>query len=198
MYQQIKSCVRFNDENSDFYTCFKGLVQGETLSTHIFSLFVNDIELNLINECNSVQLNEINLFLLMYADVTGLFTESSEDLQKMLDALFHWTREYKLIVNVDKTKVVIFMPSWQIGTDSFYYNGNLVEIVNNFSYLGMLFNYNGKLNVTQMHIAAQGKKALFCLMKEVQKHNFNVTTLLPYLILMSAQFLIIALKCGGI
>ena len=27
MYQQIKSCVRrFNDETSDFYTCFKGLV----------------------------------------------------------------------------------------------------------------------------------------------------------------------------
>ena len=42
----------------------------------------------------------------------------------------------------------------------------------------MLFNYNGKFNVTQKHIAAQGKKFLFCLMKEVQKHNFNVSTLL--------------------
>ena len=27
MYRQIKSCVRFNDETSDFYTCYKGLVQ---------------------------------------------------------------------------------------------------------------------------------------------------------------------------
>ena len=59
-----------------------------------------------------------------------------------------------------------------------YYNGNLVEVINNLSYQGMLFNYNGKFNVTQQHIAAQGKKALFCLMKEVQKHNFNVPTLL--------------------
>ena len=42
----------------------------------------------------------------------------------------------------------------------------------------MLFNYNGKFNVTQKHIASQGKKVLFCLMKEVQKHNFNVLTLL--------------------
>ena len=178
MYQQIKSCVRFKEETSDFYTCFKGLVQGEALSPLIFSLFVNDIELDLIHDCNTIQLNEINLFLLMYADDTVLFAESSEDLQKMMDALLYWTREYKLTVNVDKTKVVIFRPSWQIENVSFYFNGNLVEIVNNFSYLGMLFNYNGKFNVTQKHIAAQGKKALFCLMKEVQKHNFNVPTLL--------------------
>ena len=39
MYQQIKSCVRFNNELSDFYTCFKGLVLGEALSPLIFSLF---------------------------------------------------------------------------------------------------------------------------------------------------------------
>ena len=42
----------------------------------------------------------------------------------------------------------------------------------------MLFNNNGKFNVTQKHIVAQGKKSLFFLMKEVEKHNFNVPTLL--------------------
>ena len=94
-------------------------MQGEALSPLIFSLFVNDIELDLIHDCNPIQVNEINLFLLMYADDTVLLAESSEDLQKMMNALLHWTREYKLIVNVDKTKVVIFRPSWQIGNDHF-------------------------------------------------------------------------------
>ena len=42
----------------------------------------------------------------------------------------------------------------------------------------MLFNYNGKLNVTQKHKDAQGKNSLFYLMKEVHKLNFNVSTLL--------------------
>ena len=70
MYQQIISCVRFKEENLDFYTCFKGLVQGEALSPLIFLLFVNDIELDLIHDCNTMQLNEINLFLLMHADDT--------------------------------------------------------------------------------------------------------------------------------
>ena len=96
----------------------------------------------------------------------------------MLDSLLHRTRKYKLTVNVDKTKVAIFRGSWQTGDDTFYYNGNLVELVNTFSYLGLLLNYNGKFNVTQKHFASQGKKCLFGLMKEVKKHNFNVATTL--------------------
>ena len=44
MYRQIKSCVKFHGQYSDFYTCYKGLIQGEALSPLFFSLFVNDIE----------------------------------------------------------------------------------------------------------------------------------------------------------
>ena len=36
----------------------------------------------------------------------------------------------------------------------------------------------GNLTSHKKHIAIQGKKSLFCLLKEVQKHNFNVVTLL--------------------
>lgn len=178
MYQQIRSCIKFNNVCSDFYTCHKGLVQGEALSPLIFSLFVNDIELELMHNCHSIQVHEINLFLLMYADDTVLVAESAENLQQMMDALLLWTREYGLLVNNDKTKVIVFRASWQLEDVTFYYNGNKIEIVNTFSYLGLLLNYNGKFNVTQKHIAAQGKKALFCLMKEVKTHNFNPCTLL--------------------
>ena len=62
-----------------------------------------------------------------------------------------------------------------MGDEQFYYNGNRVEIVNTFSYLGLLLNYNGKFNVTQKHIAEMGKKSLFCFMKEVKNHSFNIT-----------------------
>ena len=95
-------------------------MQGEALSPLIFSLLVNNIELDLIHDCSPIQLNEINLLLLMYADDTVLLAESSEDLQKMIDALLHWTRECELFVNVDKTKLVNFRHSWQTGNESFY------------------------------------------------------------------------------
>ena len=157
MYDQIKSCVRFDDELSNFYRCHKGPVQGEALSPLIFLLFVNDIELDIIQNCHSIQINQINLFLLMYADDTILIAETSEHLQEMMDALQTWTHEYGLTVNINKTKVIVFRSSWQLGNETFIYNGEQVEIVNTFSYLGLYLHYNGKFNVTQKHIAAQGK-----------------------------------------
>ena len=69
-----------------------------------------------------------------------------------------------------------------------------MEIVNTFSYLGLLLNNNGKFNVTQKHIAEMGKKSLFCLMKEVKKHNFNIPTLISLFV--SLLFLIIVVNYG--
>ena len=87
MHDQIKPCVRFDDELSNVYRCNQGLVRGEALSPLIPSLFVNDIELDIIQNCHSIQINQINLFLLMYADDTILIAETSEHLQEMVDAL---------------------------------------------------------------------------------------------------------------
>ena len=98
---------------SDFYDCCKGVVQGEALSPLIFSLFINDIETDLLqNKIQSSDINEINIFLLMYADDTVLVAERAESLQSLLDWLSKWTDDYGLTVNVTKTKVLVFRPSW--------------------------------------------------------------------------------------
>ena len=90
----------------------------------------------------------------------SLVAESAEMLQKLLDELFIRTEDYGLKVNVQKIKVIVFRPSWQMRDEQFYYNGNRVEIVNTFSYLGLLLNYNGKFNVTQKYIAEMGEKII--------------------------------------
>ena len=48
-----------------------------------------------------------------------------------------------------KSTFMVFKPSWQMRDEQFYYNGNRLEIVNTFSYIGLLLNYNGKFNITQ-------------------------------------------------
>ena len=60
------------------------------------------------NCCNSLELQDLNLILLLYADDTVIFSESVAGLQKMLDTLNLYTDKWKLVVNVSKTKMVVF------------------------------------------------------------------------------------------
>jgi hypothetical protein len=64
--------------------CNIGLMQGESLSSFLYAMYVNDIEIELINQgCQSYELKMLNLYLLMYADDTVLFSENVHELQNM-------------------------------------------------------------------------------------------------------------------
>ena len=44
-------------------------MQGETLSPLLFSLYINNLEINFVKDnCPSLEIQEVSLFLLMYAD----------------------------------------------------------------------------------------------------------------------------------
>jgi len=81
-------------------------------------LYLNDLEEYLSeNSVNHLEfLNEnciqhigmyLKLFLLFYGDDTVIFAESAEDLQAALN-IFEEYSEWKLSINVSKTKIVVF------------------------------------------------------------------------------------------
>ena len=59
-------------------------------------------------------------------------------------------------------------------TDKWYYDGNCIEVVNSFNYLGLLLNYNGKFTVTEKLIASQGCKAMFARKRSCKNLILNV------------------------
>lgn len=74
MYLNVKSCVTINGFYTDFFKNNVGLMQGEVLSPILFALYVNDCEMEFINNnCKAVELKELSLFLLMYADDMVIF-----------------------------------------------------------------------------------------------------------------------------
>jgi hypothetical protein len=84
MCSKVRACIRLNCDMSDTFTCDKGLVQGEALSPFLFSLFINDLEIELIKQNSpSIEIGEINLFRLMYADDTVLLSDTVQDLQTL-------------------------------------------------------------------------------------------------------------------
>ena len=60
--------------------------------------------------------------------------------------------------------------------EKWYFNDILLDIVNEFNYLGILMCYNGKFLKTQKHVADQGRKALFAINNSLKNHCFNVET----------------------
>ena len=57
-----------------------------------------------------------------------------------------------------------------------FFNDILLDIANEFNYLGILMCYNGKFLKTQKHVADQGRKALFAIISSLKNHCFNVET----------------------
>lgn len=171
MYTIVKSCIKYHSSQSQFLTSNIGLKQGDPSSPLLFMFFINDITQNINSNFNSIfTLDEINIFMLLYADDAVLFARSPEALQSILTDLERYCRIWGLKINTSKTKTMIFEKGRHTTFD-FYLNNTKLEVVSSFKYLGMHFFKNGNLLRTQKRIAEHASYALhnlFVLLKQVE------------------------------
>ena len=124
--------------------------QGECLSPFLFSIYLNDLENELILQgTDGFDFGMLKLYLLLYADDIVIFSETMDGLQKGLDILFEYCKRWKLTINTDKTKIMIFRTSDSIPRYmKFTFDGKNIEIVSKFVYLGITFTTGGSFNET--------------------------------------------------
>ena len=173
IYYNVKSQVKHNNTLSSSFTCNIGVRQGECLSPFLFSMCLNDLEDELRNSgVQGIVTDLIQLFVLLYADDIILMATSVADLQKALDTLAIYCIRWKLVVNVIKTKIVIFRKGGRLPVNiKFMYNGIEIEIVSQYSYLGVLFTSGGSCLQTQKMLAGQALKAIFTLNRYLYKFS---------------------------
>lgn len=171
MYNNVKSRVKFNTAKGKEFVCHTGVRQGECLSPFLFSMFINDLENELSTKgAEGFDMTYMKIFLLLYADDIVLFSETSTGLQDGLDILFDYCSKWKLTVNTLKTKVMIFRKGGMISRNTrFYYGDFEVNIVNKFTYLGIVFTPGGAFAEAQAALSGQALKAIFVLNKYVRK-----------------------------
>ena len=188
IYERSKSCVKVDNNCSDYFQCFKGVRQGENLSPLLFAVYLNDLS-DCLRSCTEVsglsslkqeaknigwdereQETMFKMFLLLYADDTAVCAESEKQLQGALDAMSVYCRKWDLKLNVDKTKIIVFSRGKIRKIPNFKYRGRQVEVVYEYNYLGICMNYNNKFSVAQKQLYNKAARAMFSLITKCKKH----------------------------
>ena len=172
----------FHSIQSDFFHCFRGVRQGENLSPVLFALFLNDLESFLVSKkCPGIEVEfasddvyfYLKLFVLLYADDTVIFATDEKSFQHCLNVFHEYSKLWKLDINYDKTKILIFGTRNDDRFD-FRIGENKISICKDFKYLGVVFTKSRSFSKAIKHNYDQAKKAMHLLHKRIRSLNLPI------------------------
>ena len=147
--------VEFSGHKLDTLPISTGVPQGSVLGPLLFLIYINDLPL------------VSNIFeMLMYADDTTLYCNvnqniTAEVINGELLKINQWLGANKLSLNVTKTKFMVFhMHNKSVSYPGLQINGNKIERVTEFNFLGLVLQSNLSWNKHINHISLKVSKAI--------------------------------------
>ncbi len=128
MYNHPMTCVKVNDNITQWFDISSGVRQGDSLSPTLFGLFINDLisEVKALNL--GVNINDIIISILAFAGDIVIIAQNQKELQDILHCVEKWCKKWRLKINVGKTNVVHT-------TDyNFLFDNNVLKIVDKSRY----------------------------------------------------------------
>ncbi|CAG2197835.1 unnamed protein product [Mytilus edulis] len=86
-YKSASAHVQYNGLTSDNFSISQGVGQGRVLSSWLFSLYINDLILQLISTNCGIRIGYLNIPAILLADDTTLLSASPKGLQGLLDCV---------------------------------------------------------------------------------------------------------------
>ena len=187
MYLEAKSCIKADGSISNFFDILTGVRQGENLSPTLFAMFLNDFKDFLAQTCKGLEhlgtyMQDLDtfarLYVLLYADDTVLLAESADELQTSLTRLRDYCDLWGLKVNREKTQIVIFSKGRVIKRPVFYLGEEIIDVVDDYTYLGVILNYNGNYLKAMMNQKKSANKAMNALLAKARLLELDIDTTL--------------------
>ncbi|KAL1448341.1 hypothetical protein WDU94_000009 [Cyamophila willieti] len=163
LYDKAETRIKSGHELTPPCKINKGLMQGDSVSPVLFLIFLNDIEDYFKNKgFNGVQVNHReDILLLLYADDLIIFANNKMDMQRKLNTLQEYCTDNKMMVNVSKSKVVIFRRGGRVArSDTLLYDGECMEVRNEYNYLGVLFSSHAVFRKAADQAISKGRVAV--------------------------------------
>ena len=159
MYEGSKACVRVYGKLSEWFVVSKGVRQGCVMSPWLFNIFMDKCVKLAEQNGSGVNIGLLKLWLLLYADDALLVAESEDELQGMLERFHVSTKSMDLRINVSKTKVMVFGGE-EGDAVNVTLNGESLERVDEFVYLGRMYQENGSIDGEINRRVAAGRKVV--------------------------------------
>ncbi len=146
------------------FSCGIRVKQGCPLSPLLFKLYLDGLEkhLDALDGDSPPQLADIVVKLLLYVDDLALMSETPQGLQRQIDVMSKFCVERQLVINVSKTKVVVFEKHYNAAPEVTY-RGTTIDRVQSFRYLGLELHSTRGMVVAIAKLTTIRKKALFAL-----------------------------------
>ena len=161
MYQNTTNILWLNGQYGDEFKSENSLRQGDNLSPTLFGLYINSLITELKQSQCGVSIADTKVCCLAYADDIMLIGEDAWDLQEMLDILNDWCTKWRVMINVNKTKVMHIRKKTVPRCEHVLSAGGIaLGYVNQYKYLGVLMDEHLSLDPMVDQLSEAGSHAL--------------------------------------
>lgn len=181
VYRSPSYCVKLNEGLTPMFESVLGLPEGDPNSPLCFAAFVNDFLVEMENSGLGIYYGSAwneKFGALAFADDIVLVNSTESGLQEQMNLLHRYCRKWRLTVNVDKTKAMVFRKNSQCkpGAAKIYYDGKEVEQVASYKYLGVELDDVLSFKQHFVRVASSGSRALgsvMCKVRELRDLGFK-------------------------